>query len=219
MPVDPLDAPHIAKLLPWITKANAAIDSKIEDVRAHAERSLTRSVIDAAEGRSTWRMLKGQASAKAAQKRLSGLLEYLVGNTEASLSGLIQTARSRFYRDSFTHWHSQSEPFKSAFDPDAKPVASGELQARGVIFWGLSPRKELEPLFLTVSNTLKTSMNAAATPGTSEKQQDAIFGGWEQKAKKRIKHEVEGLLSNSQIAIITMVGRDMVKAEFRAEKR
>ena len=215
MPADPLDAPHVAKLLPWIQKADAAIDSRIEDVRAHAERSLTRGVVDAAEGRSTWRMLRGQSSAKAAQKRLSGLMECLVGATDASLAGMIQSARSKFYRDAFPHWKDQIP--EEVIDSKASPKSGGELRARGLVLFGMTARQELAPVFLSASNGLKTAMNAAATPNTNEKQLDAIFGGWEMKTKNAIKRKVKGMLSDSQIAIIAMVGRDMVKAEFRSK--
>ena len=217
MPIDPLDAPHLEKLKPWITKANALIDSKIEDVRAHAERSLTRGVIDAPEGRSTWRMLKRQTSAKAAQRRLDALLEHLVGGSDQSFSGFVQDARAKFYEQSFQHWKNQIP--KSVLDPKAVPKSSGELKARGLVIFGLSPRQELAPVFLTASNSLKTAMNAAAITGTTEKQQDVIFDTWEANTQKSLKRKIEGMLSDSQIAIISLVGREMVKSEFRAEKK
>jgi hypothetical protein len=217
MPTDPHDAPHLARLTPWVIKANAKIASSIEDARAHAEKSLTRGVINAAEGRSTWRMLKSQGSAKASQNRLNDLLDFLAGSGVSSLDGLIQDARAKFYREAFDHWHSQPEPFKSAFDPQAKPKASGELKARGLILWGLSPRQELASVFLSASNGLKAATNAAAIPGTKDSMIDSLFDGWQDKTTKSIQKKVALELSNSQVAILNMVGRDMVKGEFKAQ--
>ena len=54
----------------------------------------------------------------------------------------------------------------------------------------MTARQELAPVFLTASNSLKTAMNAAATRDATEKQQDAIFDGWEMKTKNTIKKAV-----------------------------
>jgi hypothetical protein len=214
MPIDPLDAPHIERLRPWLIKAWTAIDSQVENARAHAEKGMTRAVINADEGRSTWRQLNRQKSARAAQKRLDDLREHLVGIGKVSLGGLIQDARDKFHREAFEHWRAQPG-FDKILDPDARPTANSIRMARGLIIHDKSPFEEIAPVFLSISQQLTSAMNAAAVQGLPERHQDAIFSTWENKAKDRLKQKAKEMLSDSQIRILGDVGRSMVREDMR----
>jgi hypothetical protein len=213
MPIDPADVPHIERLKPWIDKANRAIDSAVEHARLHAGRSMTSAVVSADEGRATWRLLRKQKSAKAAHDRLKELMALLVGPGQVSLSGLIQDARAKFYHQAFDHWKCNLP--SAVMDPDASPVQSGERDARGLIIHGKSPYKEIEPVFLTASSALTTAMNAAAVKDLDDRTIDGIFDIWENNTAARMYQKVREMLSDSQIAILGMVGQSMVKEEMR----
>ncbi len=214
MPVDPLDAEHIARLQPWLIRAYAKIDDVMEDVAAHAACSLTRGIISADDGRQTWRMLNRQRSAKAAQKRLDELMAWFVGRGKSSLDGFIQDARAKFYKEAFEHWRAGME-FAKVLDVDAAPTTTGERQARGLIIHEASPRQEIEPKFLAASNRLRTAMNAAAIQGLAERQQTTVIETWQHSTADSLKLKVKEMLSDSQIKILGIVGRSMVKPELR----
>lgn len=214
MPIDPLDAPHIERLRPWLVKAWSAIDTQIENARAHAEKGMTRAVVTADEGRSTWRQINRQKSAQAAKSRLDDLRVYLVGPGKTSLDGMIQDARAKFFRNAFDYWRVQPK-FDKIMDPKAGPTLAGIRVARGMILNDASVFEEIAPVFLSIANALTTAMNAAAVQGLGEKQQDAIFATWEQKAKDRLKMKAKEMLSDSQIRILGDVGRSMVREDMR----
>jgi hypothetical protein len=205
--------PHAAKLKPRLAEAARLIESKVSDAAAHAERSLTRSVVNADDGRQTWRTIATQKSAKAAQTRLSELLEALAGPSKTSLSGHVQDSRAMFYYEAHEHW--------SALIPDpirnpAGPTQTGENRARGIILFGLSPRQEIDPVFLTAKSSLQAAINAAASASISDKQRQAILDGWEQRTVEQISRKVAMMLSDSQVAVVNQVGRDLVKQEFKS---
>jgi hypothetical protein len=216
MPIDPLDAPHIERLRPWLINAWSAIDTQIENARAHAEKGMTRVVVNAEEGRSTWRSLNRQKSAQAAQKRLGELRLHLVGSGKMSLYGLVQDARAEFYVQSFDHWRAQPG-FDKILDPSVVPTVSGARKHRGLIIHDMSPFQEIAPVFLSISDALTRAMNAAAVQGLTDKQQDAIFSQWENKAKERLKMKAKEMLSDSQIRILGDVGRSMVREDMRSK--
>lgn len=215
MAIDPADLPHITLLMPWIDRANQEIETQVENAASHAEKSLTRSVVSANDGRQTWRTIAGQRSAKAAFKRLDDLSEFLVGRTKTSLQGHVQDARAAFYRDAFLHWRPLI-PVK-ILDEKASWTASGERAARGLILFGMSPLSEISPVFLTARNGLQAALNAAAVQSSTEKQRQDVLDTWESRTIDSLKRKIAGMLSDSQIGVMNMVGQTMVKQEFRRE--
>jgi len=200
---------------PWVKRAERKIVPAVANAAAHAEKALTRSAIDAANGRQTWRTLNGQRSHKAAQDRLDELCEWLVGKTAVGLEGLVQDARVDFYRRAFGQWRIMIPP--EILDANAKPKSQCEDSVRGLTIFGLSPYQTLEPTFATAKRNLMVTLNAAASESMSPKQRSEALDSWQSRASQAIYQKTASLLSNSEVAIATMVGHEMIRPELRAK--
>jgi hypothetical protein len=60
-------------------------------------------------------------------------------------------------------------------------------------------------------------LHAAALPTNTMKQQTIILDTWENRTVSTLRNKTAGLLSDSQLAIETMVGRQMILPEYRSE--
>ena len=217
MKEDASEAARLEVLKPWVAKATKKIKSKVESAAAHAEKALTRAAIESPDGRMTWRTLNGQKSHNAAQERLDELCEWLVGKTALSLAGLVQDARADFYRRAFKHWTGMiSGEYSWILDPEAKPTTTGERNARGLMLFGLPLYQEVQPIFSTAKRNLMTTLNAAASANQTQRQRATAIDLWERQTADSIYKKIAICLSDSEVAIATLVGQQMIKPSLRA---
>jgi hypothetical protein len=207
------DAVRLEAIAPWAKRAQARIESRVADARAHAESAVTKAAIGAEDGRETWRLLARQRSATAAKSRLEELSDWLTGSSRLSLSGLIQDARAKLYRSAFDHMRPLIPP--EVLDDAASPNGSGERAARGLILHAKSPLQEIAPVFLAATQSLQSTINACASDTVSPKQRNGMLDSWEKRTADAINQKVAEMLSDSDVAICNLVGRQLLREEFR----
>jgi len=197
----------------WSVKAARLIDARIGDARAHAWNAITQRVATAPDGRKTWRQAALTRSYQAAVKRLDELADELAGPHKLSLSGLVRDARAAFYRDSFNHWAIPAE----LLAPDPRPTKAGERAARGLVIHGFNLRDEVADVIDAAARGLQAAVTVAGGRNTTDDQARAILDGWDSQKAHAIKQRVDGLLTDSYVAIYNLVGREMVDPKFYAE--
>lgn len=204
---------RVAAVRQWTAKAARLIDARIGDARAHAWNAVTQAVVTAPDGRKTWRQAVLTKGYQAAVRRLEELENELVGPTAASLSGLVKDARAAFYRQSFDLWAIPPE----LLAPDPRPTKAGERAARGFVIHGYDPKSEVAPVIDAAESGLRASVTLAGGRQTTDRQARAILDGWEAQKANAIRRRVDGLLSDSEVAIYNLVGREMIDPKFHAE--
>lgn len=142
------------------------------------------------------------------------MLDWTAGKTSTALTGYVQNCRATFYCEAFAYWAPRVPP--EILDLDAKPKPSGERQARGLVLFGMSPRQELKPAVDEAGRTLQAALNLGASPTVQQHQRDDVLAAWETKTVELLNRKVAQLLSDSLVAIQTMVGRDMILPEYRS---
>jgi hypothetical protein len=207
------DAARMASLRRALDRLTARINDRIDDAAAHAANALTARTIAAAEGRATWRSLRTQRSSEAAAKRLEETLTWLAGPSDTAFDGAIQRARSGFCREAVDYW---STILPATILSATSPAATLDRQCRGLILWGRSCRQTLATVFTTVASSLQSTLNAVATPTLSPSQREQSIDRWATNTKQQIGAAVLTLLSDSQVAIETMVGQQMIRPELRS---
>lgn len=207
------DALRFAAYRQWSAKAATLIDARVGDARAHAWNAVTQRVVTAADGRRTWRQAVLTKGYQAAVRRLEELEDELVGPTVASLSGLVRDARAAFYRASFGWWSIPPE----LLAPDPRPTTHGERAARGLVLHGFDPRSDLDAVFTSAVSGLRAAVTVAGARNATDAQARAVLDGWEARKAHAIRQRVDGLLSDSSVAILYLVGHEMIDPKFHAE--
>jgi hypothetical protein len=210
--VDP-DSARVAAVRQWSVKAATLIDARIGDARAHAWNAITQRVVTAPDGRKTWQQAVLTRSYKAAVTRLDEIADDLAGPSKYSLDGLLRDARAAFYRDAFGRWN--FEPQYLA--PNPVPTKSGERVARGLVIHGYDLRSEVLDATQTASNGLQAAVTMAGRRDMTDDQARAVLDGWESQKAHAIRQRVDGLLNDSYVAILNLVGREMIDPKFHAE--
>ena len=197
MDIDAADKLRLQAIAPWVRRANREIARRVADAAAHAERPSTR----ANPGRHLITPIE----------RLADLRECLVGSGETNIRGIIPDARAAFYRMAFR----QTMP-DAIRDASALPTRYGETQARTVSLFGLSLFAEIQPVFLSAINGLKTTLHMIQTQDMNSQQRSDAMDTWETMTRNKIQQAVMGMLSDAEVAIMNLVGRQMIRPEFRA---
>lgn len=208
------DSARVAAVRQWSAKAAALIDARIGDARAHAWNAITQRVVSAPDGRKTWRLAQQTKGYQAAVKRLAELADVLAGSTGLSLDGLIRDARAQFYRRSFDLW--AIPPELLARDP--RPTKAGERAARGLVIHGYDLRSEVLDVTDSATRGLSSTVAVGGSRDATDKQAADLLDGWESRSAHAIRQRVAGLLSDSEVAIYNLVGREMVDPKFHAEE-
>lgn len=211
-PADP-DSVRVAAVRQWSVKAARLIDARIGDARAHAWNAITQRVVTAPDGRKTWRAAVLTRSYNAALSRLDELADDLAGPAKTSLDGLLRDARAAFYRGSFEQW--TIPPELLAVDP--RPTKTGERMARGLVLHGYDLRTEVADAIQTATTGLQAAVTVAGGRDATDAQSRAVLDGWESQKAHAIKQRVDGLLSDSYVAIYNLVGREMIDPKYYAE--
>lgn len=226
------ESARVAALGQWSAKAARLIDARIGDARAHAWNAITQRVVTAPDGRKTWRQAVLTKGYRAALARLKELEEELGGPTAMSLRGLIRDARAAFYKQSFDLWSIPDE----LLAPNPRPTKKGEQAARGLVIHGynlvgvsyafrndagggqhLQVKGEITQVIDTAASGLQAAVTLAGRREMTDRQSNAILDGWEVQKAHAIRQRVDGLLSDSEVAIYNLVGREMIDPKFYAE--
>lgn len=204
MNVDAADKLRRQAIAPWAIKANRAIKTRIEDARAHAERSLGRARYPG----------QSRIQVETALQRLWELQECLVGSGPESTRGIVQDARADFYRRAFGSWSIMIPP--ECLDPRVGSTRHNEDVCRKLTLFGLTLLAEVSPAFLSAENSLRTTLHAADRMEPTQQRESLDL--WENKARNAIQSKIEGMLSDSEVAITEMVGQSMIRVEMRAAR-
>lgn len=209
-PYERMNAALDARLRPWIGKAVALINGRVEDARAHADKAVTDTLKATPDGRPSALRVQRSPSYQAALNRLDELEDALVGPASNSTAGLIRDARAAFYRDSIELWkHVIPEERRAVKDPH--PTAKGEAVVRGAIIHDLDLHREVRPSFQRSKDTLFAAVNGAGRTRSSDRLGTALLDGWERDAKRRLIGVAVTALSDSDKAVHETTGRVMLK--------
>lgn len=199
--------------LDWSRKILPVVESKLEDALAHAERSVTQTLKDAADGRATARRANRSPSFQAAQTRLDELLEWLAGPSVDSLKGRVRDAREAFYKRAFA-LHKPLIPTELLVSPDPEPTAEGIRLIRGAHIHGLDLRRELAGPIETAQRNLTAAVAQAGRRSTDARVETEILGTWHRQALNAIRSAVLRVLADSVEYADTEAGTDLIHPDY-----
>lgn len=211
------EAAQLARLKEWQAKAAALVNRKLDDAAAHAIAALTTTLKKTPEGRPTVRKAAQSRSFAAAVSRLDELWAALTGPSVASLDGLVRDAREDLYRFCFTLWRPLIPPELLA-SGDPKPAVTKLVAARRLVLHGTELRQELQGPFDAAKRTLLATLAQAGQRSTPEHIETDLIDTWRRQTETAVTAAVNRALSDSEVRLNQLAGRDLVHPDFRDDE-
>lgn len=175
----------VAAARPAVEKTGKAISRKVADARAHAEASLTGSLIGEAAGKPTVLRARRSRSLVAALARLDELAEVLAGPSSRSLGGSIRDAWEGAFRDAWAHARATSHP--DDLDPrHTAPDALDVARSRSIVIEGHDARSMVLGPIGQAQRSLGALVAALATPTRTPNQRAVAIQAWQTKVSRAI---------------------------------
>lgn len=197
----------------WAVAIFGPVRAKVEDARAHAERSITQTLKAAVEGRPSARQAIRSPSYQAALNRLDELWTWLAGPSTTSLDGRIRDAREAFYRRAF-ELNRPLVPAALHVTADPEPTLANLRLMRGVLIHGLDLRQELEGPFADARRRLLAAVNLAGRRSTPDHVETEILDAWYRKTWESVQAAVLRCLSDSVEFADVEAARDLVHPDY-----
>ena len=196
---------RVADVRHWSARGDMLITARLGDAKAHAWNALTRGVVNMPDGRPTRRAAMSTRGYAAAVARLYEL--------KGALVDMIKEARGSFYKDSFTRWPHLPDVLRAA---DVGATKRGASVARNMLIHGSDVRQEIAEVIMSAQRGMGAAVTMAGSDGVSDNVASSMLDAWEKTRHDAIKHRVDLTLSDSEVAIYNLVGRELVDEQFHA---
>lgn len=198
-----------ARCATWQAKALAVIERKLEDAEAHAVKALTDALKQTPDGRQTVRKARRSPSFQAAHARLDELWAALAGPSVSSLDGVIRDAREDLYRAAFALWKPLI-PTPLLVQADPKPTQANATAARRIVLHGYELRQELSGPILAAQRKLLAALAQAGQRSTPNRIASDLVKTWRLQSQSAIAGAVSRVLSDSEVRLNVLAGRDLI---------
>jgi hypothetical protein len=189
------------------------VGSKVADARAHAEASLTGTLVDTPDGRPTLARVRRSRSLLAAGARLDELLARLAGPSSRSLDGLVRDAWEAAYRDCLAWWLGELPESVRIGRPE--PTAAGLRGARSAVIEGRDARDWLAGPVEAARRGLKARVAAAASPAVGEAERRRMLAAWASGTARTLAQSVTQLVAAGVFRADDLASRAAVRPELR----
>ncbi len=195
----------------WQSRASVLITRKLDDTEAHAFRALTQTLKRTEDGRATLRRAARSTSYTAAVSRLGELLDRLAGPTLTSRDGMLRDAREAFYLAALER-HRPLIPLELL--KDRINESQGVAAARRIVIHGYELRAELAGPIDRASRNLLATLEQAAGRSTPDDIAEDLLLAWRRRAEGSITQSVNAAISDAEVRLDVIAGRDLVKPEY-----
>lgn len=197
----------------WAARLVPAVESRVSDARAHADRAITRALKATRDGRPTARRANRSPSFQAALNRLDELLAWLAGPSAVSLDGKVRDAREALYRLAF-RLHRGLVPEGLWVSPDPRPTRANLDAIRAAAVHGLDPRAELAGPVGYAGRSLAAAVARAGAADATRSDEADHLDAWETRAAAAIRRSLLVILSDSAELANNEARDDMIHPVF-----
>ena len=203
-----------ALVRPHVVEAGRAIINRVLDVRAHAEKAMSASVIEMADGRRTHDKIDRSASMMTALERLDALHNDLAGDPGQQGGwdgGLIGDAWEAAFLDAWRHARESAHP--DDLLPSEMPTKIEHMEARRIILSGYDARGLIEGPIANAKRTLKAVTTMVASKTRTDRERKLSLDGWQSSSSRSIAAAVGQAIFTGSFRQDVRAGRLVLKPE------